>query len=123
MHLGTGNYNPGTARLYTDFSLFTCDEQIGNDAVTLFNRLTGYSEEAHYSALLVAPEYMRPEMVSCIQREIANARRGEPAKIVAKMNALDDPEMIGGSIKLHEQACKSNCWCGASVRFAPGSQG
>ena len=62
--------------------------------MTLFNRLTGYSEEAHYSALLVAPEYMRPEMVSCVQREIANARRGEPAKIIAKMNALDDPEMI-----------------------------
>lgn len=94
VHLGTGNYNPTTARLYTDFSLFTCDEAIGNDAVTLFNRLTGYSEEAHYSSLFVAPEYMRAEMVSRVQREIAYARRGEKAHIIAKMNALDDPEMM-----------------------------
>jgi polyphosphate kinase len=55
VHLGTGNYNPVTARLYTDLSLLTCDEKIGNDAVTLFNRLTGYSEAARYGALLVPP--------------------------------------------------------------------
>jgi polyphosphate kinase len=94
VHLGTGNYNPITARLYTDFSLFTCDEALGNDAVTLFNRLTGYSEKAEYDALVVAPEYMRPGFVRRIEREIANARRGAKARIVAKMNALDDPEMI-----------------------------
>lgn len=94
VHLGTGNYNPITARLYTDFSLFTCDESIGNDAVTLFNRLTGYSEEALYSGLLVAPEGMREGMVSRIQREIAHARRGKTARIIAKMNALDDPEIM-----------------------------
>lgn len=94
VHLGTGNYNPSTARLYTDFSLFTCDEAIGNDAVTLFNRLTGYSEESHYSSLLVAPEYIRPGLLSRIQREITNARKGKRARIIAKMNALDDPEII-----------------------------
>lgn len=94
VHLGTGNYNPSTARLYTDFSLFTCDEGIGNDAVTLFNRLTGYSEESRYSSLLVAPEYIRPGLLSRIQREITNARKGKRARIIAKMNALDDPEII-----------------------------
>jgi polyphosphate kinase len=94
VHLGTGNYNPVTARLYTDLSLLTCDEKISNDAVTLFNRLTGYSEDARYAELLVAPDWIRTELVRRIEREIANAQRGEPGHLIAKMNALEDPDMI-----------------------------
>jgi polyphosphate kinase len=94
VHLGTGNYNPVTARLYTDLSLLTCDERIGNDAVTLFNRLTGYSEDARYAELLVAPDGIRTELVRRIEREIANAERGERGHLIAKMNALEDPDMI-----------------------------
>ena len=94
VHLGTGNYNPVTARLYTDLSLMTCDERIGNDAVTLFNRLTGYSEDARYSELLVAPDRIRTELVRRIEREIATAERGERGYLIAKMNALEDPDII-----------------------------
>jgi polyphosphate kinase len=94
VHLGTGNYNPATARLYTDLSLFTCDEQIGNDAVTLFNRLTGYADDARFSKLLVAPIDLRPRLEALIEREIEFARRGERGHIIGKMNALDDPDMI-----------------------------
>jgi polyphosphate kinase len=96
VHLGTGNYNLVTARLYTDLSLLTCDERIGNDAVTLFNRLTGYSEDARYAELLVAPDGIRTELVRRIEREIANAERGERGHLIAKMNALEDPDMIRG---------------------------
>jgi polyphosphate kinase len=94
VHLGTGNYNPSTARLYTDLSLLTARETIGEDAVTLFNRLTGYSEEPRYAELMVAPIAMRAELASRIEREIAIARRGGNAHLIAKMNALDDPEMM-----------------------------
>jgi polyphosphate kinase len=94
VHLGTGNYNPVTARLYTDFSLFTCDEAIGQDAVTLFNLLTGYSEASCFRKLLVAPLELRPKLTALLDREIGHARAGRPARFVAKMNALDDPQMI-----------------------------
>ncbi|HYZ86432.1 MAG TPA: polyphosphate kinase 1 [Bryobacteraceae bacterium] len=94
VHLGTGNYNPTTAKLYTDLSLMTCDEAIGNDAVTLFNRLTGYSEDARYSELLVAPDQMRKELIKRIEREIAHSERGTGGHIIAKMNALEDPDII-----------------------------
>jgi polyphosphate kinase len=94
VHLGTGNYNPVTARLYTDLSFLTCEERIGNDAVTLFNRLTGYSEDARYAELLVAPDGVRTELVRRIEREIAHAKRGERGQLIAKMNALEDPDMI-----------------------------
>jgi polyphosphate kinase len=94
VHLGTGNYNPSTARLYTDLSLLTCNEKIGEDAVTLFNRLTGYSESPTYTELLVGPDQMRGELVRRIEREIANNKRGQRGHIIAKMNSLEDADMI-----------------------------
>jgi polyphosphate kinase len=94
VHLGTGNYNPFTARLYTDLSLFTCDEQIGADATDLFNYLTGYSAKAELRKLLVAPVSLRQRLEALIQREIEFAARSEPARLIFKMNALEDPEMI-----------------------------
>jgi polyphosphate kinase len=93
-HIGTGNYHARTAHLYADVGLFTCNRQITNDAVSLFHYLTGHSQAPAYSTLLVAPTTMRPRLVELIQREIGNKRAGLPARIVAKMNQLEDPEMI-----------------------------
>jgi polyphosphate kinase len=91
VHLGTGNYNPATARLYTDLSLFTANEEIGKDASDLFNQLTGYSRKTDFRRLLVAPVTMRPKLVELIRREIALGERGQ---LIFKTNALEDKAMI-----------------------------
>ena len=93
-HLGTGNYHVRTARLYADFGLFTCDPAITQDVVRLFHYLTGHSEVPAYTALLVAPKSMRSRFVELIAAEIENQKKGRPARIVAKMNQLEDPEVI-----------------------------
>ncbi|MGF1536430.1 MAG: polyphosphate kinase 1 [Elainellaceae cyanobacterium] len=94
VHIGTGNYNPKTARLYTDLGLFSCDEDLGADLSELFNYLTGYSRQQSYRKLLVAPVSLRKRMREMIEREADHARAGKTAKIQAKMNALVDPEII-----------------------------
>jgi len=94
VHLGTGNYNPITARLYTDFSLFTADEQIGADVTDLFNYVTGYSAKNEFRKLLVAPINLREKLSDLVRREIDYALRGETAHLIFKMNALEDSEMI-----------------------------
>jgi polyphosphate kinase len=94
VHIGTGNYHVRTARLYADIGLFTCDPVITRDVVGLFHYLTGHSNEPACSTLLVAPVTMRPRVLALIEREIANRRAGLPARIVAKMNQLEDPEII-----------------------------
>jgi polyphosphate kinase len=91
LHLGTGNYNATTARLYTDFSLFTCDADLGADATDLFNYLTGYSHKSDFRKLMVAPTTLRKRMVDLIQREIEHGPRG---RLIFKMNALEDRAMI-----------------------------
>ena len=93
-HIGTGNYNSGTARLYTDIGMFTSDEAIGNDLVTVFNHLTGSSERPVTNELIVAPTIMRTEFERRIRREIEAARAGRPARLVFKMNALEDQESV-----------------------------
>ena len=94
VHMGTGNYNPLTARIYTDLSLFTCDEQIGADATDLFNYLTGYSAKTEFRKLLVAPVSLRRRMEGLILREIEIARQGGKGHLIFKMNALEDRKMI-----------------------------
>lgn len=94
IHLGTGNYNATTARLYTDLGLFTCDPDIGADVTDLFNYLTGYSRQTKFRKLLVAPINLREEMARRIQREVEHAKAGRPAHIIFQMNALVDPELI-----------------------------
>jgi len=93
-HIGTGNYNHKTARLYTDVGLLSCREDLGADLTDLFNYLTGYSRQHSYRKLLVAPVNLRDRMVALIQREIEHAQGNRHARIVAKMNALVDPRMI-----------------------------
>ncbi|MDB6063874.1 MAG: polyphosphate kinase 1 [Pedosphaera sp.] len=94
VHLGTGNYNPTTARLYTDIGLLSCRSSLGEDATNLFNLLTGISQFQGTRKLLVAPFELHDRMLALIQREAANARKGLPARIIAKMNALVDREII-----------------------------
>ncbi|NHC34643.1 polyphosphate kinase 1 [Scytonema millei] len=94
VHIGTGNYNPKTARIYTDMGLFSCREELGADLTDLFNYLTGYSRQQSYRKLLVAPVNLRDRMVALIQREIECCRNGGTGRIVAKMNALVDPQII-----------------------------
>jgi polyphosphate kinase len=94
VHLGTGNYNPTTARLYTDLSLLSCRSSLGEDATNLFNLLTGISQFQGMRSLLVAPFELHARMMALVRREAANARKGLPARIICKMNALVDREII-----------------------------
>jgi polyphosphate kinase len=94
VHLGTGNYNHITAHLYEDLGMFTCDDEIGADATDLFNYLTGYSTRDTYRKLLVAPVNLRQRFEEMIRQETEHARRGEPAYLLFKMNALVDKPMI-----------------------------
>jgi polyphosphate kinase len=94
LHLGTGNYNAVTARLYTDLSFFTCDESIGADATDLFNLLTGYSTHKQFRKLLVAPTGLRHGLVKLIEREIEHQRQGRHGHMILKMNALEDSGMV-----------------------------
>ena len=87
VHLGTGNYNDSTAKLYTDCGLLTCDPLIGEDATAVFNMLSGYSEPLGWNKLSLAPLWLRGRFLRLIQRETRNAREGIPARIVAKMNS------------------------------------
>jgi polyphosphate kinase len=94
VHLGSGNYNSRTARLYTDIGLITCSPSIGADVSDLFNSLTGYSRQRLYRKLLVAPVNLRGRFIELIRREAEHAVAGRPARIVGKMNALVDAEVI-----------------------------
>lgn len=94
VHIGTGNYNHKTARLYTDLGLISCREDLGADLTDLFNYLTGYSRQRSYRKLMVAPVNLRDRFVSLIRREIQHCQNGASGRIVAKMNSLVDPEII-----------------------------
>jgi polyphosphate kinase len=94
VHLATGNYNPTTSRVYTDLSLLTADEDIAEDATTLFNLLTGISRFQTPRKLLISPWQLLPRMLALIAREAENASKKRPARIIAKMNSLSDPEII-----------------------------
>jgi polyphosphate kinase len=94
VHIGTGNYNTRTARIYTDLGLITCDEAISADITELFNTLTGYSRQRDYRRLVVAPVNMRERVLGMIRRETDHARAGHGGRIIAKMNALVDAQII-----------------------------
>ena len=94
VHLGTGNYNDSTAKLYTDCGILTCAEPIGEDATAVFNMLSGYSEPKKWNYLSVAPIWLRDKFLKLIEREKDNAKAGKPAHIIAKMNSLCDQKII-----------------------------
>lgn len=94
VHLGTGNYNDSTAKLYTDCGLFTCDARIGEDATAVFNMLSGYSEPKYWNKLIVAPLWMKDRFLKMIEMEASHAKEGREARIMAKMNSLCDPKIM-----------------------------
>ncbi len=93
VHLATGNYNPLTSRIYTDLGLLTADPEIGEDATSLFNFLTGYSQQERYNRLLVAPLHLRERLLQLIEREKKNKLAGKPARIVMKANSITDDQL------------------------------
>ncbi|TVY04199.1 polyphosphate kinase 1 [Cohnella terricola] len=99
VHIGTGNYNDSTSKLYTDIGLFTSHPRIGEDVTALFNEITGYSTPHDWKALCVAPSHLKPALFEYIEREMAHAEAGRPARIVAKMNSLSHGDMVD---KLYE---------------------
>ena len=94
VHLGTGNYNDSTAKLYTDIGLFTCSELIGEDATAVFNMLSGYSEPRSWNRLSLAPLWLKDRFLYLIEREREHALEGRNARIIAKMNSLCDKSII-----------------------------
>lgn len=94
VHLATGNYNPGTSTIYTDFGLLSCDPALGADVSELFNLLTGYAKQESWRKLWVAPSTLRRQLLAAIERETAHALAGKAARMIVKMNALVDPEVI-----------------------------
>ena len=94
LHVGTGNYHPKTARLYTDFGLFTTDERLGSDVADMFNFLTGYARPRRYRKALVAPDHLRDGIVEEIEQTIEAHEAGQPARIQMKMNSLVDRTCI-----------------------------
>ena len=93
-HIGTGNYHPTTARLYTDVGLFTCREDIVDDVADLFNYLTGFSRSPEYRRALVAPEHLRDDLIGCIDRVTERHQAGEPGHIRMKLNSMIDGRVI-----------------------------
>src|SRR5216683_274180 len=122
VHLGTGNYNATTARVYEDLCLFTCSPEIGADASDLFNSLTGYSRQSSYRKLLVAPVSLRQGIVERIEREIRVQEEHGHGRLIFKVNALVDPEMIRMLYRA-SQAGVCDGRLGAAQPFAPGGGG
>ena len=105
-HFGTGNYHPVTAKIYTDLSLFTCDQALGRDATRVFNYITGYAEPDELEALVVSPLNMKTSLIEMIGKEMAAAAKGKPAAIWAKMNALVDPQIIDALYRASQQGVR-----------------
>jgi len=106
VHLGTGNYNTQTSKIYTDIGLFTCDEEICADVSEIFNYLTGYSDQNHFRKLLVAPVNLRQKFLDLIEREIKNIKSGGQGHLIFKMNALVDPLLITALYEASRQGVK-----------------
>jgi polyphosphate kinase len=123
VHLGTGNYNPSTARVYTDFSYFTDDPKIAEDGSDLFNYLTGYSEQEEYQELLVAPLTLREKIEHLIEEQTEKAKGGESATITCKTNSLTDPQVIELLYKASQAGVKIDLIVRGICCLRPGVEG
>ncbi len=119
VHLATGNYNPQTARLYTDLGLFTCNPDYAEDASALFNYLTGYCELPQWRKLIVAPSRMQAFMIEKIQQETANQQAGKPGKIIVKVNGLLEPAVIQALYKASQAGVKIDIICRGICALRP----
>lgn len=123
VHLATGNYNHFTSNIYEDIGIFTSDEAIGADATDLFNFLTGYSAQTEYRKLLVAPVNLRQKMEALIHREIDHAKKGTAARLIFKMNAIVDPQMIQLLYKASQAGVKVDLLVRGMCCLRPGVKG
>lgn len=122
-HIGTGNYNPKTATLYTDLGLFSANPEIGADLLDVFNFLTGYSRQTQYRKLLVAPVNMRQRFIELIEQEMSHALHGRPARIIAKMNGLDDSMMVRKLYEASQAGVSIDLLVRGNCRIRPGLPG
>jgi polyphosphate kinase len=123
VHLGTGNYNPGTASVYTDLALLSCDPELGADVSELFNYLTGFSKQKTWRKLWVAPENLRSKILEAIDRERGFAEAGQEAQIIAKMNSLVDPEVIRALYRASQAGVKIKLIVRGICCLRPGIKG
>ena len=123
LHLGTGNYNATTSRIYTDFGLFTCDKEKGDDVANVFNLLTGYARITNYQKLLVAPVTLRNEIIDRIDREIAHHQERGDGHIIFKMNALIDPLCIAALYRASQAGVKVDLQVRGICCLRPGITG
>jgi len=122
-HIGTGNYNPKTARIYEDYGLLTADPQVGEDVTDLFNHLTGYTRDTEYRRLLVAPDSLRGGLVSRIEQEADNHRQGRSARIRFKCNALVDEVIIDALYRASQAGVPVDVWVRGICALRPGVVG
>lgn len=120
VHLATGNYNPQTARIYTDLGLFTCDDDFADDVSALFNYLTGFSELPSWKKLILAPSFLRQFLIQNIDQEAALGKRG---RIVAKVNAILEPEVIRALYRASRAGCQIDLICRGICGLRPGLPG
>jgi len=124
VHIGTGNYHPGTARIYSDLGLLTCDDTIGQDATELFNYLTtGYTPKRRYSKLLPAPKHLKQALLEKIRRETALHSKQHPGQIQFKMNALDDADIVAALYRAAHAGVRIDLIIRDSCRLRPGIPG
>lgn len=122
-HIGTGNYNPKTSRIYEDLGLFTRDEQVGRDITRLFNQLSGYAIEKKFSRLLVAPLHLRKGLLKLIDQERKNAEAGKDARIRIKVNSMVDEELIDALYAASRAGVKVDIWVRGICSLRPGVPG
>lgn len=122
-HVGTGNYNPKTARLYEDMGLLTCSPDVGDDLSRLFNQLSGYSIDTGYARLLVAPHGLRKGLLKLIETETAHAEAGKPARIRIKVNALVDEQIIDALYRANNAGVKVEIWVRGMCALKAGQPG
>ncbi len=123
VHLGTGNYNPSTARFYSDFSMLTSDEAITSAVHNVFNYLTAYAEQPSYRPLIVAPRDMAKTCIALIDREARHARRGRPARMIIKMNAVVDPPVIQALYRASQAGVEIDLIVRGQCALVPGVRG
>ncbi|MDT0180286.1 RNA degradosome polyphosphate kinase [Microbacterium sp. ARD31] len=122
-HVGTGNYNPKTSRIYEDFGLFTVDDQVGRDLTRLFNELSGYAIEKKFKRLLVAPLHLRKGLLRLIDKERRNAQAGKPAHIRIKVNSMVDEQIIDALYRASQAGVPVDVWVRGICALKPGVPG